>query len=112
MDPFFTATDPRGIKIICTEEAWQHILDHREDWDPEDEWEFDVIRAIENASAIYTDSERTENVEVYYCKPGVRAYYMKVIVEFIDGTGYVVTAFEASKGKKGELLVWMNSSHS
>lgn len=112
MDPFFIVTDPRGKTIICTEEAWQHIMDHRGDWDPEDEWERDVIRAIENVFAIYTDSERTENVEIYYYKPGVRAYYMKVIIEFIDSIGYVVTAFEVSKGKKGELLVWMKSSHS
>lgn len=110
MDAFFTATDPLGRTIICTNEAWQHILDHRMDWDPEDNWHLDVIRAIENPKMITTNTIEEEDIEIYYCHPGVRTYYMKVIIKIEGEKGFVKTAFEVTGAKKGEKIKWLISN--
>lgn len=110
MPNHFETTDPRGLKVVCTEERWQHIRDQRDDWEDDDNWEDDVIRAINNPRMICTDVAN-EDIDTYYCHPGVRAYYMKVYVRFTDGIGDVRTAHEISAAKKGERVKWLPPSN-
>lgn len=104
MPLLFEVTDPRGKKITCTEEAWDHVLDGH----PEMEGaEVDVQNAIcaPSYSMIYQDKDYPER-NIYYRKQ-LKDYYIKVIVKFMnDDPGAMITAFIADSPKSGEALIW------
>lgn len=108
--PFiFEAIDPRGKRIICTEEAWYvHILDAHPQMEGS---EGDVKKAIEQPSysMIYQDKDY-QNRNIYYRKqPG--DYYVKAVAEFLkDGHGELITAFITDSPKMGEALLWKPQS--
>jgi len=105
----FETTDPRGIRIVCLEKTWyEHILVEREfdDWVDGDDWESDVIIALNDPRMIVQDVDYSER-QNYYREPGNHNRFMKVCVEFIDGIGNVVTAFEPYSQKKGEQCIWL-----
>jgi hypothetical protein len=104
----FEATDPRGKRIICSRDQWfSHILVSREQcgWNSEDDWESEIIKAIEKPMMIAQDRDFI-NRNVYYFIPGRNAYYLKVCVKFEKEYGEVITAFETNNVKRGEKVLW------
>jgi hypothetical protein len=100
----FEAIDPRGYKVICTEERWKlHVLDeHPSMANRVDE----VKEAIEKPflGFIFQDASY-ENRQIYYGKAeGIR--YVKVVVEFDKEEGVLITAYLATGMKAGEKLIW------
>jgi hypothetical protein len=105
----FTATDPRGRRVICTEECWVwHILDYHPALAGLEE---EVIATIEHPDiGIFRDADY-ENRDVYYRRRKGRAYFIKVFVEFEEEEhGRVVTAFLTDSTKSGERWIWPESS--
>lgn len=102
----FTATDPHGNTIVCTLERWQHIMKQRKYWDTILDCQARIIQAIEHPILVTTDAEQTKNIQIYIFIPGFKTHYLKIIVLLRKKTGYVITAYETSKGRTGEKLLW------
>ena len=100
----FEVTDPRGHKIVCTEENWKlHILDQHPFMVNYIE---EIKQAIEKPflGFIYSDTTN-EKRHIYYGK-AVDIRYVKVVVEFDTEDGTVITAYLTTNMKKGEKLIW------
>lgn len=108
MAALFETTDPRGRKVILTEEVWQgHILWQRAFMEG---WEDEVKRAIEHPSlGIFADAH-IPNREVYYLRRRSGVDLLKVVVDFSGDVGIVVTAHPRNKPKPGERMLWPISS--
>jgi hypothetical protein len=105
MPNVFEITDPRGRKVVCTEDRWKwHILSSHP-WMTG--WESEVMAAIQTPTiGIYQDAE-SENRHIYYMLPEGRKRYIKVVVDFDDqAVGTVITAFPTDSPKPGERLIW------
>lgn len=107
MPNLFEVTDPRGWKVICTEDCWnQHVLFHHLDMAGRED---EVKQTIEKPTyGIYQDATR-QNRYIYYCKQGTKSYYIKVVVDFDGKEGEVITAFPADSMKAGEKWIWPSS---
>ena len=108
MPNLFEVTDPRGRKVVCTEERWSgHVLQARP-WMKG--WEEEVRAAIEEPYfGVYQDADYP-NRNIYYRLHKGKDRYIKVVVSFEDEVGRVVTAFPMSSPKAGEKLIWPESS--
>lgn len=106
MTIIFEATDPRGYKVILTEDVLNnHILPSHPDMKGREQ---DIKNTIEHPvlNYIYADAKHG-NRNVYYWLDRPRNTYLKVIVEFMpNNTGAVITAFQTSAPKRGEQLLW------
>lgn len=106
MTIIFEAIDPRGYKVILTEEVMKvHILQGHPDMKGR---ETDIKQAIEQPTlnAIYSDTNHA-NRNIYYLLNRTRNTYLKVIVMFPpNNKGAVITAFQTSAPKRGESLIW------
>jgi hypothetical protein len=108
MPNLFEVTDPQGRTIVCTLETWNgHILENHPDMKG---YENEVGRAIEAPSlGIYRDSV-FENRHIYYNRFKRKPRYIKVVVEFGEEVGKVITAFFTDATKSGEKMIWPISS--
>lgn len=104
MEILFEATDPRGRIVICSREYWEsHILLQRPFMEG---WENEAKKAIEKPSlGIYADAH-IANREVYYLKRKSGVDLLKVVVDFTEETGIVVTAHPRNTPKPGEKMIW------
>jgi hypothetical protein len=104
MAVLFETTDPRGKKVICTEEIWLiHVLDgHPEMEGLEDE----VRQAVQTPlyRMIFADRDYPEK-NIYYRKRNQKTY-VKVVVEFLNEDGILITAYLTDSVKPGERLLW------
>jgi hypothetical protein len=109
MPNIFEVIDPRGRRVICTEEVWNDHVLYNHPW--MDGREEEVKAAIQKPSfGIYQDAG-SEHRHVYYHLHKSKRYYIKVVVEFVeDTTGKVITAFNPDSTKAGERLIWPESS--
>lgn len=108
MSNLFETSDPRGYKVICTEDCWnEHILSQRP-WMAG--WEDEVQKAIESPyMGIFQDKDYDDR-KIYYGLSEGRQRYIKVVVEFQEGDfGEVITAFQTDSPKSGERLIWPKS---
>jgi lipopolysaccharide biosynthesis glycosyltransferase len=109
MANLFEVTDPRGYQIVCSDDAWSHILGNRpwmKDWD-------EIIKqALENPTmGIYQDVDYAERQVYYMFRIVGKDRYLKVVVEITgEDTGEVVTAFPTFTPKPGEKLIWPTSN--
>ncbi len=103
----FTVVDPRGKRVICTEDCWtNHILSARSFMSG---WEEEIKKAIEKPTfGIYQDANREER-HIYYCLTTKKDRYIKVVVGFGENEGVVITAFPTNNMKSGEKLLWTAS---
>ncbi len=113
----WTATDPRGLTITLTEDAWEHaISQHGEIADY-----LDQARIVaQDPDEIFYDPKstttRTTAAKVYwYFKSGLLtgklaedrlAIVVKVVVEQEDLQGYVSTVLSVDKPMKRLVLEW------
>jgi len=105
MTVLFDVVDPRGFKVICTEECWNdHILDEHPIMVGLEKEVEETIRKPQ--LFIYQDRDYPER-HIYYGKSSTGVRYTKVIVEFQNpNSGEVITAFLTDSGKTGEALIW------
>lgn len=109
MTDHFSADDPRGRLIICTEKIWStHIEKSHSDLVS---YESETIETVSNPDYINSDVF-FPNREVYYLKFVEKRKYLKVVVQFISSKiGEVVTAFFVDGIKSGEKLIWSKLNH-
>lgn len=109
MTILFEVNDPRGYRVVCTQETWEkHVLEQRPFMDG---WENFVKSAIENPDIGIYQSVSRPNREIYYGKLYSSPRYIRIVVEFNDDrTGKVITAFPSDSGKTGERLTWPQSN--
>jgi hypothetical protein len=100
----FEAQDPRGFTVVCTEDQWRwHVVDFHPDMEGDEGL---VKQAIENPSlGIFRDVDFGDR-DVYYLRIRGKDQYIKVIVQFDDENGSLITAFRANVPKAGEKMIW------
>jgi len=104
MSVYFRAVDPRGYEVICSEDCWKwHIVNRHRNMEGEEDA---VQQAIENPSLpVFRDADY-ENRVVYYRRTDRKTpRYIRVIVEFKEQAGEVITAYFVDKPKPGEKMV-------
>lgn len=83
-----TVVDPRGRRVELTSERWNHILDRH----PEiAEHRADVLRAIDQPSA-QLPGRHAGQTWFYLAEVGPSGW-LKVIVDFDQAIGQIITAF-------------------
>lgn len=108
MSNVIEAVDPRGFKVICTEQQWRtHILRKHKFLEG---WEETIKKTIEKPSYGIFKDEKHPDRNIYYLRRSRRPFYIKVIVAFEGDNGSVLTAFPADYCKAGEQLIWPNSN--
>lgn len=80
-------TDPDGRRVELTDERWVHISDRHPEIEP---YEDAVLRAIGQPDRHMAGS--LENEEWYYVKTAAPSNWLKVVVAYAGGRGYIVTA--------------------
>jgi hypothetical protein len=101
----FEVTDPLGWTVICTEDRFNnHIVSHHPGMLG---CEDDIQQAIQSPDLgfVFQDAKRPER-HIYYRANTNHTNYLKVVVEFDNGSGRVITAFRTSSVKSGEKLIW------
>jgi hypothetical protein len=91
MSVVFDVLDPKGRRVICSDECWTfHILDHH----PEIENYLDEIQKAIQAPdlPIATDRDRVDR-NVYYGRLQGNPRYIKVVVDFKEKLGEVIQRF-------------------
>lgn len=109
MAHLFTAIDPRGRAVTCSDDLWQRkiLVKHAIMKGLENE----VKKTVEKPDFgfIYQDADR-EDRNIYYRMYAKLHLYIKVVAEFNgEGTGRVVSAFITDSPKAGEKLIWPQS---
>jgi hypothetical protein len=109
MEIIFQVIDPTGSTIILTDQCWyEHILAFH----PAMEEFQEAIKATIVSplyGMIYSDVDYSDR-RIYYSRRG-KYQYLKVVVEFDQDRGTVITAFITDRLKSGEKLIWPKSSH-
>ncbi|MEP7291481.1 MAG: hypothetical protein ABI835_06840 [Chloroflexota bacterium] len=102
MANIFETKDPRGFKVVCSEEQWNdHILANHSDMEG---LEQKVKEAIERPTMGIFEDARHSDRKIYYRKQP-KKFYIKVVVAFEGDSGFVITAFPTDSGKSGEKLI-------
>ena len=97
----FKTTDPRGMTVICADEAWQHIITRRHFADLSE-----IQAAIEHPLSIHKDSDHNHK-QIYYGEGVRKNEYIKVVTQFRgQSTLVIVTAYHTSNTKPGEEEIW------
>jgi hypothetical protein len=82
-----TVTDHDGRPVELTEERWSHISErHPEIRRHEDA----ILRAVRAPDRYLAGS--LENEQWYYAKTDAPSNWLKVVVAYAEGRGYIVTA--------------------
>jgi hypothetical protein len=107
MPDIFEITDPRGYRVVCTEEGWKHVLGSHPTMKG---WEDEVQAALKNPTVgIYQDADFLDRNVYYRLRPsGIR--YIKVVVRIrSENEAELITAFPTFTSKAGEKLIWPTS---
>lgn len=82
-----TATDPDGRQVELTDERWSHIVERH----PEIETcEEKLLEAVSDPDRRITGG--LDNEEWYYVETDVPSNWLKVVVAYAEGRGYIVTS--------------------
>jgi hypothetical protein len=109
MPTLFEVIDPRGKKVICTDEIWYwHVVDGHSEMEDQIE---QVKAAIQEPllGMIFQDRDYPER-NIYY-KRHSKFIYIKVVVEFLKNGGTLITAYMTDALKPGESLLWTPQSN-
>ncbi len=105
MTVYLEAVDPRGYKVVCSQEYWNdHVIGHHPNLKDREQ---EIIKAIEKPSiGIYADADFDDREVYYFLRPN-QPRYMKVVVAFDQAKlGILISAFYADSPKAGEKLIW------
>lgn len=92
----FEATDKTGRLVYLTKERWHHILKH-----PEMIGQLERIQDALIKPLLIKKAEFDRNLRYYYSyfKDRTTANYLLVLVKYLNGKGFVITAFYTNKIK-------------
>jgi hypothetical protein len=82
------AEDPGGRMVELTEERWRHIVERHPEIEAHGEV---VLRAVQRPDRQMVG--RLSNEEWFYLETDAPSAWMKVIVAYAEGRGYIVTAY-------------------
>lgn len=88
----FEITDKTGRKIHLAPERWKHIISHRYMASKLD----DIKKALVNPSLI-VPTRFDEKIKNYYLHYKDKKRYLLVGVKYLNGKGFITTAFIARK---------------
>ena len=98
METVSEISDKSGRNIYLTQERWNHIKsDH-----PEMSTELESIKSTISSPEFIRKSEYDENVRFYYTYYKNRksqAKYLLTAIKYLNGKGFVITAFYTNKVK-------------
>jgi hypothetical protein len=80
-------TDPDGRRVELTDERWGHIVERHPEIDGRDD---DVLQAVREPDRRLAGT--LVNEELYYAKTAAPSNWLKVVVAYAEGRGYIVTA--------------------
>jgi hypothetical protein len=100
----FEVVDPRGYKVVCDDDRWKwHVVDRHRNMEGEEEA---VQLTIEKPSLpLFQDKDYPNRVVYYRLTNRKTPRYMKVVVEFNEQSGELVTALFVDKPKPGEKMI-------
>lgn len=81
-------TDPDGRNVELTDERWSHISERHPEVGP---YEDVVMQAVQQPDRHMAGP--LENEEWYYAKTDAPSNWLKVVVAYAEGRGYVVTTY-------------------
>ena len=91
-----------GKVVRLDEDRWRHVLDHPEMKNQRSRVEETLVDPDE-----VRESVRSSSIWLFYklyANSPVSEKYLLVVVEVLDGEGFIVTAFFTDKVKKGGLI--------
>jgi len=91
-----------GKVIVLDENRWKHVLEHPEMENQRFKIEETLVDPDEVRESVYTSS-----IWLFYklyANTPVSEKYLLVVVEVLDGEGFIVTTFFTDKVKKGGLI--------
>jgi len=94
MDFVLQTIDKTGRNIYLTKERYKHILRHPEMHDRTEE----IIATLKNPFNI-SDYSLEEDVKYYYKYIKPDGMYLRVIVKYLNGKGFIITAYLIDKIK-------------
>jgi hypothetical protein len=80
-------SDPDGRRVELTDERWGHIVERHPDIDGRDD---EVLQTVEAPEERLPGG--VENEEWYYRRTDAPSNWLKVVVAYAEGRGYIVTA--------------------
>jgi hypothetical protein len=80
-------TDPDGRRVELTDERWGHIVERHPEIGSHDD---EVLRAVREPDRHMPGD--LENEAWYYVKTATPSNWLKVVVAYAEGRGYIVTA--------------------
>jgi hypothetical protein len=80
--------DPSGRTVELTEERWCHIVERHSEIEAHGEV---VLRAVQEPDRQMVG--RLPNEEWFYLETDAPSAWLKVIVDYVEGRGYIVTAY-------------------
>jgi hypothetical protein len=92
--PYFDVKDKTGRTIHITKEQWSHIQKH-----PEMSNSVEQIKETLMHPITITSFEYDSQVGFYYRFYKERKDYLLVLVKYLNGNGFVITAFYTDKIK-------------
>lgn len=81
------ASDPDGRRVELTNERWRHIVERHPEIDGRDD---EVLGAVEAPDERLPGG--VENEEWFYARTDAPSNWLKVVVAYAEGRGYIVTA--------------------
>jgi hypothetical protein len=104
----FEVIDPRGRRIVCSQDTWRNHVSKKRPWMSTPEWIEAVKKTLQEPLVYIYQDANFPNRHVYYRKQTNRTWYMKVIVEFKneESIGELIAATPANSGKTGEKPIW------
>ena len=97
MTVLFIARDRHGRAIRLTHTQWKHIVEH-----PEMSDQIERIKETIELPHVIHSGKRDPNIRYYfryYKKTPATGNYLLVAVKYLNGDGFVITAFYATKAR-------------
>lgn len=98
MDFIFNIVDKTGRNIHLTKERWNHIVRKHPDMSDKTE----EIKLTLTNPVLVTSHKYDEAMRNYYKYQKETHDYLLVVVKYLNGEGYIASAFTTSKLKKNE----------
>ncbi len=96
MDFVFEIIDKTGREIRLISRQWKHILDHG-DVDVED---LENVKGALTSPSSLLMQNLDENKGNYYLYKKEKRKYLMIVVKYLNGNGFVITAFYVKNVKK------------
>ncbi|MBS3138367.1 hypothetical protein J4207_01540 [Candidatus Woesearchaeota archaeon] len=89
----FEIVDKTGRKIYLTDERWRHINEEHPEMSPYIK-EFENV--LQNPTKI-TSYQFDEKIRFFYKRAKERSEYILIVVKYLNGEGYMITAYFVRK---------------